>query len=348
MIRQGAITRTAIILLGKEESESFISPSVARITWVLKSENGADRDYEHFGPPFIINAEKLFAKIRNLKYRYLPDETLFPTEISQYDPWVIREALHNCIAHQDYELKGKINLVESPHELIFRNVGAFIPGDVETVIKQNSPPEIYRNPFLAQAMVNLNMIDTIGGGIRKMFQTQMERFFPLPDYELTQAERVSVRIQGKILNENYTRLLIKNRDIDLATVMLLDKVQKRVRVSKDEHRFLKSRRLVEGRYPNVFVSSRIAATTEEKAKYIKYRGFDKKYYQDMITEFIKKNGAASRREIDDLILDKLPEILTESQKKNKISNMLSEMSGKSGIIVNTRTRKYPRWTLADT
>jgi ATP-dependent DNA helicase RecG len=343
--RQGAITRTAIILLGKAESESFISPSVARITWVLKNENGVERDYEHFGPPFIMNAERVFAKIRNLKYRYLPDETLFPTEISQYDSWVIREALHNCIAHQDYELKGKINLIENPDELIFSNVGTFIPGDVETVIKQDSPPEIYRNPFLAHAMVNLNMIDTIGGGIKKMFRTQMERFFPLPDYDLTQPERVSARIQGKILNENYTRLLIKNRDIDLATVMLLDKVQKRVHVSKDEHRFLKSRRLIEGRYPNLFVSSRVAAATEEKAIYIRHRAFHDQHYKDMVIAFIREYGSASRKDIDELLLSHLSDALGEDQKKTKVANLLYAMSRRDNTISNAGSRRKPKWIL---
>jgi ATP-dependent DNA helicase RecG len=341
----GKITNTAIILLGKGESEHFISPAVAKITWIVKDANDIEKDYEHFGPPLILNAERVFTKIRNLKYRYLVNETLFPTEINQYDPWVIREALHNCIAHQDYELKGKINLVEKPDELIFSNVGSFIPENIETVINPNWAPEIYRNSFLTTAMVGLNMIDTIGSGIRKMFKTQMERFFPLPDYDLTQPERVSVKIQGRILNENYTRLLIRNKDIDLPTVMLLDKVQKRFRLSKDEHKFLKSRRLVEGRYPNLFVSSYIAAATEQKAKYIRYRGFDKKYYQDMVIEFIRKNGSVSRKEINDLILSKLPEILTEKQKKSKINNMLNEMSGKLGIIVNTGPKKYSQWVL---
>lgn len=178
-----------------------------------------------------------------------------------------------------------------------------------------------------------------------MFLIQKERFFPLPDYDLADPSKVKVSIFGKVLNENYTRMLTKNRNIDLPTVMLLDKVQKRIRLSKDEHRFLKSRKLVEGRYPNLFVSSRIAAATEEKAKYIRYRGFDKKYYRDMIVEYIKKNGAASRKEIDELILNKLPEILTEKQKKNRINNMLTDMSGKLGIIVNAGSRKYPRWVL---
>jgi len=330
--------------LGKQESEHFLSPSVAKITWILRDEKDQTKDYEHFGLPFILNTDAVFAKIRNLRYRYLPDDTLFPTEVNQYEPYVIREALHNCIAHQDYELKEVITVEERSDELLFINAGSFLPGSVEKVIQQNVP-QIHRNNFLAEAMFNLGMIDIIGSGIRKMFTVQKERFFPLPEYDLSDPNKVKVRIIGKVLNVNYTRLLIKNRNIDLSTVILLDKVQKKIRLSKEEHRFLKSRKLIEGRYPNLFVSSRIAAATEEKTKYIKYKGFNKKYYQDMIISFIEKNGSVNRCEINDLILNKLPEILNEKQKKNKIHNILSEMSKQLKIIENKGSRKKPRWVL---
>ena len=84
----------------------------------------------------------------------MQDNTLFPTEIKKYDPYVIREVLNNCIAHQDYRLNGKINIVEFPNKLIFSNLGLFLPGTVENVISQEGPQERYRNPFLAEAMVN--------------------------------------------------------------------------------------------------------------------------------------------------------------------------------------------------
>ena len=344
---QGNITKAAIILLGKEESEHFISPSVAKITWILKDANNIEKDYEHFGPPFILNVEQVFSKVRNLKYRYLPNETLFPIEISKYDPWVIREALHNCIAHQDYELVSRINLVEKPDELIFANVGSFIPKSIEIVIKPDWAPEIFRNPFLSTAMVNLNMIDTIGSGIRKMFKTQMERFFPLPDYDLSQPDKVIVKIAGKVLNENYTRLLIKKPDMDLTTVMLLDKVQKGISISKDARKFLKSQKLVEGRYPRLYVSSPIAAAMGEKAKYIRYRAFDDQQYKNMIIAFIKKYGSASRKEIDDLLLKKLSDVLSEKQKRNKISNLLYAMYRKDKIIRNTGSRRVPKWVISN-
>ena len=342
---QGNITKAAIILLGEEESEHFISPSVVKISWILKDANNIEKDYEHFGPPFILNVEQVFSKVRNLKYRYLPDATLFPIEITTYDPWVIREALHNCIAHQDYELRGKINLVEKPDELLFTNVGSFIPGDVETVIKRDSPPEVYRNRFLADAMFNLNMIDTIGGGIKKMFKTQKERFFPLPDYDLTKPEKVVVKIPGTVLNENYTKLLIHYPDMDLDTVMLLDKVQKGIHISKDERNYLKSKRLVEGRYPNLFVASHIAAATEEKAKYIKYRAFDDQQYKNMIISFIKKYGSASREEINELLLKHLSDALNQKQRQNKISNLLYAMAKKDKTLKNIGSNRKPKWIL---
>jgi ATP-dependent DNA helicase RecG len=343
---QGRITNAAILLLGKPESASLITPSVAKISWILKDDKNQEKDYEHFGPPFLVTVDQAFNKVRNLTYRHLPSGTLFPMEISQYDHWVIREALHNCIAHQDYSLHGRINLVETPSALILTNVGSFLPGNVETVIRQDAPPEVYRNPYLAEAMVNLNMIDTQGGGIKKMFQTQMKRSFPLPDYDLTKPNRVIVKIRGEVLDERYTRLLMERTDLDLWTVIFLDKVQKRVRISQSEHKILKKLRVVEGRYPNLFVSSRIAAATGDKAKHILNKGLDKKYYQDMILELVREYGPASREDIDKLLINKLPEILTEGQKKAKIHNLISELSRSLCVIRNIGSRRYPMWVLS--
>lgn len=182
----GNITTTAILLLGKPESEHYISPATARITWILKDKDNIEKDYAHFSCPLLLEVEHVKSKIRNLKYRYIKDGTLFPDEVDQYDPYIIREALNNCIAHQDYTLGGKINVVE--HEdgkLTLVNSGTFIPESIEKVIEADAPETNYRNPFLANAMVNLNMIDTIGSGIKKMFVIQKNKYFPLPDYDFS-------------------------------------------------------------------------------------------------------------------------------------------------------------------
>lgn len=341
---RGGVTHAALLLLGREESSTLLAPAVARMSWILKNDRNEELDYEHFGPPFLLNVDRILARIRNLTVRELPDGTLFPLEMSQYDPWVIREALHNCIAHQDYGLRGRINVVETPGRLILSNVGTFLPGNVETVIQQDAPLEIYRNPLLAEVMVNLNMIDTQGGGIKRMFQKQRSRFFPLPDYDLSEPERVKVELQGRILDERYTRLLMANTDLDLFTIMLLDKVQKRRPLTLEEHRLLKAGKLVEGRYPNTVVAGKVAAAVGDKARHIRDRGFDGRYYQDLILALIQEHQPVTREDIDRLLIDKLPEVLDDAQKQNRIHYLLGKLV-KEGRIRNEGSRKFPCWVL---
>ena len=341
----GKITTTAIILLGKSESEHFLSPGIARITWVLKDANDVARDYQHFGPPFILAVDQVFAKIRNLTYRYLPDASLFPIEITQYDPWVIRETLHNCIAYQDYMRGGRINVVEESESLLFTNLGDFLPGSVEEVIRRDAPPELYRNRFLADAMVSLKMIDTIGSGIKRMFDKQRQRNFPMSDYDLDEPGRVKVRILGKIIDENYSRMLIARTDLDLMDVIALDKVQKGKPVTEEEFKSLKAKKLVEGRRPNLFVSAQIAVATETKADYIKKRAFDKDYYKEMVVSYLKKFNEAKREDIDKLLLNKLSDALSEAQKKRFITNLLQEMR-KEGIIQSEGTTRWVKWFIS--
>lgn len=343
---RGDLTNAALLLLGKPESATLLSPAVAKISWILKDSQNRELDYEHFGPPFILNVDMVLKRIRNLTLRTLPSGTLFPQEISQYDPWVIREALHNCIAHQDYGLRGRIEIVETPENVILTNVGSFLPGDVRTVIQQDAPLEIYRNPFLAEAMVNLNMIDTQGGGIKRMFQHQIRRYFPLPDYDLSNPERVMVKIPGNILDEQYTRILMERSHLDIQKVMLLDKIQKRIPITREDHQELKSLGLVEGRYPNIIIAGSIAELTGQTARHIRQRGFNDQYYLDLILALLREHEPVSRRDIDNLLIDKLPEVMNEKQKSSKVHNLLSELV-RRGQIRNIGPKNKPKWTLLE-
>lgn len=322
---EGRVTHAALVLLGRPEASSLLIPAVAQITWVLKDEKGIEKDYAHFGPPFILGVNQVFSRVRNLTYRYLSSATLFPTEVKQYDEWVVRETLHNCIAHQDYRLGGRINVVEEPDSLLFTNLGGFIPGSVENMIHRDAPPEVYRNPFLAQAMVNLNMIDTIGSGIRRMFTIQRSRFFPLPDFDLAEPGRVKVRHLGKILDEKYTRMLIDHTDLDLDTIIALDKIQKKRPIDDETFARLKKWKLIEGRRPNVFISAHIAAVTGTKAAYIKHRGLDKTHYKALVVSFLEKFKQSVRGDIEGFLREKISDALSLDQKTNRIRNLLQEM-----------------------
>lgn len=324
---KGKITRAALILLGKEEAEHYLG-SFVKIRWNLKTLDNQDKDFEIFSIPFILAVDAVYAKIRNLKYRYLREGTLFPDEVLRYDPFTIREPLNNAIAHQDYTQKARINVVEFEDDhLVFSNYGSFLPKSVENVVLKDTPEEVYRNPFLVDAMKNLGMIETQGGGIRKLFNFQRQRFFPMPEYDLSD-NKVKVTITGKILNEEFARILIKNPSLSLEDILLLDRVQKRKPLTDEEYRYLKKNGWIEGRKPNYYLSLKAIQPIDNddlKKEYIANRSFDDTYFKEMILEYLKKFGKTKKREIEKLIIPKLSAALTHQQKKNKVINLLSAL-----------------------
>ncbi|WP_209330009.1 RNA-binding domain-containing protein [Lunatimonas salinarum] len=336
---QGKVTHTAILLLGKPDSEHFISPSTAKISWILKDKDGLEKDYQHFTCPLLLSVQSVYSKIRNLNYRYLQDGSIFPEEVSQFDPYIIREALHNCVAHQDYTLGGKINVIEREDGiLIFSNSGDFIPGTVEKVVESDSPETKYRNPFLANAMVDLKMIDTIGSGIRRMFVIQKNKYFPLPDYDFSD-RKVTVKITGKVVDLNYARKLAQMPGLSLNEIMLLDKVSKGKLLEEHEIQQLKRKKLIEGRKPNFHISAIVAKKSNQKADYIKLKGIDDQYSMALIKEYLDKFKVASRSDIEEFLLDKLGDRFSDEQKKHKVKNMLQKMKSMEEIRVN-QERKW--------
>ncbi len=343
---KGQITRTAIILLGRPESEHFVTPAECKIRWILRNSRKEDVDYLLVSCPLLLGVDKIYAKIRNPIYRYLKGTSLFPDEVLRYDPFLLREAINNCIAHQDFPLSGRINVVEFEDQLVFSNKGSFLPESVERVVLDNAPEETYRNHFLITAMFHLGMVDTIGGGIRKMFLSQSKRFFPLPEYKLS-PERVEMTVIGQVLDLNFGNLLTRNKELGLQDIILLDKIQKRKKISQDEIGYLRSMRFIEGKKPNFYIAAAVIEPTENmelRANYIKQRGFDDDHYKKMILEYIQKFGSATKKDIVFLLLDKLPNVLGDRQKKYKINNLISSLR-MNGEIVNAGTDRIPKWIL---
>lgn len=340
--QRGQVTRTALLLLGRAESAYLLSPHPAQMTWKLV---GPETAYEHFGPPFLLATSQLYQRIRNIQLRLLPDDELLPYEVSKYDQKVVLEALHNCIAHQDYRQNQRIIVTERPDRLVLENAGRFFEGAPEDYVRGDKTPRGYRNPYLVQAMVELNMIDQMGYGIQRMYETQRRRYLPMPDYEVT-GDAVVMTVYGGVVDPAYTRVLMENGGLNLADVLALDRVQKRLEVPDDAIRALKRKGLVEGRKPRFRVSSAVAAAAGKKAAYIKTRAFDDQHYADMVVQYLRKFGSASRKDVDDLLWDKLSDALDEAQKANKIGNLLSGLRRK-GVIFNAGSRAAPKWELRE-
>ncbi|MFG6543810.1 RNA-binding domain-containing protein [Sulfitobacter sp. 1A10445] len=341
--QHGKLTRTALLLLGKPESAHFLTPNPTQITWKLV---GQELAYEHFGPPFLLNTTAVFRRIRNVQLRLLPGDELLPHEVAKYDQNVVLEALHNCIAHQDYNLNGRVLVTEEPNRIIFESLGKFFDGKPDEYVDGTKTPLKYRNPYLVQAMVELNMIDQMGYGIRRMHELQRIRYLPMPDFDLSDSMKVKMTLHGGVVDSSYSRLLMENISIPLQEVLALDRVQKKLAVPDEMLATLRRKKLIEGRKPNIRVSSSVAAATLRKAEYIKHRAFDDQHYEELVLEMLRKFGRASRKEIDTLLWSKLSDALSETQKKNKIGNIISGLRRK-GLLINVGPRTAPDWRLVD-
>lgn len=349
--KQGRMTRAALLLLGKDEASHFLAPADIKISWAQRDAQNGTGPSAPFGIPFLLATDKVYARIRNATLDHMPDGTLFPTPVPQYDPWVLREALHNCIAHQDYLLGGKINVIEHPDRLVLTNLGQFIPESVEWMLKHQSPPEHYRNQWLIDGMIRLRMIEQAGSGIQRMFRTQRERLFPLPDYVFSTTPqghpRVELTLQGQILDPKFTRVLMARPDLDLGQVLWLDRVQKGQPLSADVVKELRAAGLIEGRSPKVFISAKVADAVGQKAKYIHNRGLGDKHYQQLVLDYLKKYGQATRSDLDELLLAKLPDVLVGQQRANKVKNLVQGMR-RAQLIELRGKRPKLLWHLADT
>ena len=341
LTRDGAITRAALLLLGADTSTHLLTPHPAQMTWKLVGEQGG---YEHFRLPFLLNTTELAKRIRNVKLRLLPPDELIYREISKYDERSLLEALYNCIAHQDYTRNSRIIVTEHADRVEFQSAGEFYDGTPDDYALDERTPSRYRNPFLVEAMTELNLIDQMGYGIHRMVQDQVRRFLPLPDYDLSSSNEVKLTIPGAVIDESYSQLLMVRTDLPLEDVLALDRVQKGLPIAAATATRLRKGKLIEGRKPHLRVSEVIADATGNLVDYVRTRPQTDAHYASLIRDLLERAGSATREDINALLIPLLPDVLTDGQKLNKVSNLLSRLR-REGSIRNTGSRTRPRWEL---
>lgn len=344
LTRNGVITRATMLLIGKELSSHLLSPYPAQLVWKLVGEENAN---DIFYPPFLLSTTALYSRIRNVQIRIQPQGWLVPTEVPKYVDTSVLEALHNCIAHQNYRLNGRVVVTEHVDRLVFENRGSFYEGRPEDYVGGNKTPSRYRNLQLVKAMREINMIDTQGYGIHRLYEEQRRRYFPLPDYELGK-DYVKTTIYGHVVDPAYSSLLIKRDDLALDDVCLLDRIQKGLRIDARAVAHLRREGLIEGRVPHLHISMKVAEMTGTADNYVKVKSVDESFCMHKVLEFICLNGGATREDIDGFLSRQLSPLLTAAQKKTKIGNLLSgKMNLRLHWIKNVGSRSKPRWILTD-
>lgn len=279
--------------------------------------------------------------------RELPGGTLFPDTMKQYDDYTIREALHNAIAHQDYTLQQRIVFVENPNSLYYGNGGSFIPETIEKALEHKGPQLHYRNECLCRGMVNFNMIDTVGRGIKKIYTEQRNRFFPMPDYDIdNERKTVGVTIYGQMIDDKYTDLLKRETSLTLKECIWLDAVQKHRAITKEAAKHLLGRGLIEGRAPHFTISLSVAKMTKQVGQYTKERGLTSKTIEKLILQLAMNAGDTGFKRVDafEALQNVLPAGYSKEEKLRKIGNIFVQMSD-NGLIERADAGK--RWFITE-
>ena len=332
----GKITRTTLLLVGKETAAHKLN-HIAQIVWKCFQDGQVFGDI--YTIPFVLTTTELLGRIRNYRFKIYPKNSLIPAEVWKYDTESILEGMHNSIAHQKYEKDARIIVTENMDSLKFQNDGSFYDGDYKEYITGEKTPKSYRNPALVKAMVNIRMIDTQGYGIHKMFQSQKDRYLPMPDYDLSTADEVILNLPGTIIDVNYSLLLLENQDMSLTDAVLLDQVQKGKPINDNAIKKLRKLGLIEGRKPHLYVSKQVAKATNTQVEYTLKKGFNDEECQEWIIKALKDHKVLSRKHINELLWNKLPIDYTDEQKIGKIGNLLTKLR-KKGIIYSDEKRLW--------
>lgn len=226
----------------------------------------------------------------------------------------------HCIAHQDYLQRGRVIVRERPSASEFFNYGSLIPGSVARVLSGEFVEGRYRNRCLADAMLKIDLIDTAGSRIRRMYNRQRERFFPMPAYVIGETpSSVTVRLYGREIDAAFTSALFQSAELDMPEVIGLDLVQKKRPIAGELAKRLRAKGLIEWRGRKLWISGRVASMTGQEVNYTLQRGLDMQHYKALVLRLLWL-GPQRRPKIDQLLIEKLPSSNAPDKRKTYVKN----------------------------
>jgi ATP-dependent DNA helicase RecG len=138
-------------------------------------------------------------------------------------------------------------------------------------------------------------------------------------------DKVFLDKAGLTIDGNYSLMLLANQDMSLMDAVLLNLVQKEKPINNNAIKKLRKEGLIEGRKPHLYVSKQIAKATNTQVEYTLKKGFNDAECQEWIMKALNDHKFLSRKQINELLWNKLPVDFTEEQKMDKIKNLLYKM-----------------------
>ena len=94
---------------------------------------------------------------------------------------------------------------------------------------------------------------------------------------------------------------------------------------------------------NIFLSASVSETIGEQSQYVKNKAFNDQYYRDLIVKYLEQYGSAKKRDVRELLWDKLPEVMDDNQKESKVKNLLAQMRRMGIITTDSENQQKSSW-----
>lgn len=246
---------------------------------------------------------------------------LFRVPIPNFDRRAFREAFVNALVHRDYSRLGAVHVRLDDDGLSISNPGGFVEGVTLDNLLVADPRS--RNPLLADAIKRIGLAERTGRGIDRIFEGMLRYGRPEPDYSMTNAYTVSIKMQSSDTDVEFLKMVIaleeKFGDMPIDSMIILSHLRQERRLTTldltaytqkaEPATRMTIEKLVEaglveahghGRGRTYTLSAKVYRQSGRKAAYIRQAGFDPIQQEQMVLAYIDKHGSIKRGEVAEL------------------------------------------------
>ncbi|WP_303293149.1 ATP-binding protein [Marinobacter sp. ST-43] len=268
---------------------------------------------------------------------------LFRVPIPNFDRRAFREAFVNALVHRDYSALGAVHVKLDDDGLSISNPGGFVEGVNLDNLLVADPRS--RNPLLADIIKRIGLAERTGRGIDRIFEGMLRYGRTAPDYSMSSAHTVSVRMSAADADAEFLRMIVEREEqtgtempIDsliilsrlrnerrLKTVDLAKSVQKPETAVRGTLEKLVEAGLVKahggGAGRTYTLSAKVYRGAGEKAAYVRQAGFDTIQQEQMVMSYIDLHGSIKRADVVELCHispDQAYKLLSKLRKRGEI------------------------------
>ncbi len=322
-VRQGHVTNAGLLLFGRPDLlRDFCHQSQVHYVHQTSETTVSRNNLWNLGLLQVIeNLESIFSSPIN------PEEEievgLTKIRIPAFSLEAVREAVLNAVTHRDYTNPGEVLIRHLPTRLVVTSPGGFIGGITPKNILTHE--SVQRNRTLANAFVQLRLVESAGVGRSRIFGSMLNYGKRIPQYEADEYQ-VTLTIYDGAFDRRMASMIAKwtseGVEIGLPELLVLSYLRDNpyldtlaaaelLQVSPDQalrtlDQMILSRwgileRKGHTRMATFFLTRRVAKDLIGKAGYTRIRGIETSQFPAVVREHLRYHGSINNAEVRELL-----------------------------------------------